>query len=128
MRGLMENYGANASSLAAMFRVKPLTVRRYIASRGLNISFPVGHSMSFEQRRMWEEFLSGGEKSDTVDLPQAQNAGHNEKLMNMSGFSVRFSGKIDVNMISNSLISILGNDAVGEVEIKCNLVSRTSDL
>ncbi len=45
----MESYGANASSLAAMFHVKPLTVRRYITSRGLDISFPVGHSMTFEQ-------------------------------------------------------------------------------
>lgn len=124
----MESYGANASSFAAMFHVKPLTVRRYIASRGLDISFPVGHSMTFEQRQMWEEFLSGGEKSASVDLPQEQNTEPDDKLMNMSGFSVRFSGKIDVNMISNSLISILGNDAVGEVEIKCNLVSRTSGL
>ena len=128
LHGLMESYGANASSLAAMFHVKPLTVRRYITSRGLDISFPVGHSMTFEQRRMWEEFLSGGEKSVYVDLPQEQNTEPDDKLMNMSGFSVRFSGKIDVNMISNSLISILGNDVVGEVEIKCNLVSRTSGL
>lgn len=126
LRGLMESYGVNASSLGAMFRVKPLTVRRYIASKGLNISFPVGHSMTFDQRKSWEEFLSAGEKSAYADLPQTTETG--DKVMNMNGFSVRFSGKIDVNMISNSLISILGNDAVGEVEIKCNLVSRMSDL
>jgi len=111
-----------------MFRVKPLTVRRYIASRGLDISFPVGHSMTFEQRRMWEDFLSGEEKGIPGDLPTAKRTEPDDKLMNMSGFSVRFSGKIDINMISNSLISILGNDSVGEVEIKCNLVNRMSDL
>ena len=128
LRGLMETYGANASSLGAMFRVKPLTVRRYIASRGLDISFPVGHSMTFEQRRMWEDFLSGEEKGIPGDLPTAKRTEPDDKLMNMSGFSVRFSGKIDINMISNSLISILGNDSVGEFEIKCNLVNRMSDL
>ena len=85
-------------------------------------------SMTFEQRRMWEDFLSGEEKGIPGDLPTAKRTEPDDKLMNMSGFSVRFSGKIDVNMISNSLISILGNDSVGEVEIKCNLVNRMSDL
>ena len=124
----MENYGANASSLGTMFHVKPLTVRRYIASRGLNVSFPVGHSMTFEQRRSWEEFLSEGEKDNSVKLSQTSSSRADDKLMNMNGFSVRFSGRIDVNMISNSLISILGDNAVGEVEVKCNLGSRMSDL
>lgn len=39
----------------------------------------------------------------------------------MKRFSLCFNGRIDVNMIANSLLHILGDNAVGEVEIVCNL-------
>lgn len=50
LRHMMENYGANATSFAAMFGVQPLTIRRHIQMNKLNIKFPVGHSMSTAQR------------------------------------------------------------------------------
>ena len=36
-------------------------------------------------------------------------------------FILTSNGRIDVNMIANSLLHILGDNAVGEVEIVCNL-------
>lgn len=50
LKHMMENYGANATSFAAMFGVQPLTIRRHIQMNKLNIKFPVGHSMSTAQR------------------------------------------------------------------------------
>ena len=50
LRHMMENYGANATSFAAMFGVQPLTIRRHIQMNKLNIKFPVGHSMSTARR------------------------------------------------------------------------------
>lgn len=91
LKHMMENYGANATSFAAMFGVQPLTIRRHIQMNKLNIKFPVGHSMSTAQS------------------------------MDMKRFSLCFNGRIDVNMIANSLLHILGDNAVGEVEIVCNL-------
>ena len=64
IRGLIETYGANATSLATMFNVKPLTVRRYIAARELNVAFQVGRSMNAAQKLAWENFLNDG-KTDT---------------------------------------------------------------
>lgn len=50
LKHMMENYGANATSFAAMFGVQPLTIRRHIQMNKLNIKFPVGHSMSTAQK------------------------------------------------------------------------------
>lgn len=44
-----------------------------------------------------------------------------KQSMDMKRFSLCFNGRIDVSMIANSLVHILGDNAVGEVEIVCNL-------
>ena len=122
LKNLMEKYHINASSLAEMFHITPITVRRHIATQGLAVSFPVGHSMNAEDRRAWEPFLSG----DAVEQSENEVSAENEETcdeepMSMCSFSLRFSGKIDVSMISNSLIRILGDHSVGEIEVTCNL-------
>lgn len=122
LKNLMEKYHINASSLAEMFHITPITVRRHIATQGLAVSFPVGHSMNAEDRRAWELFLSG----DTIEQSESEVSVENEEMcdeepMSMCSFSLRFSGKIDVSMISNSLIRILGDHSVGEIEVTCNL-------
>ncbi len=123
IKDLMETYGANATSLAEMFGIQPLTVRRYIAANELDISFQVGHSMNAEQRTMWERFLNDEEMSPVNTEPDLAvvNATERPSSMSMSKFALSFSGKIDVNMIANSLLQILGDDASGCVEIICNL-------
>ena len=125
LKNLMEKYHINASSLAEMFHITPITVRRHIATQGLAVSFPVGHSMNAEDRRAWELFLSG----DAVEQSENEVSAENEETcdeepMSMCSFSLRFSGKIDVSMISNSLIRILGDHSVGEIEVTCNLAQR----
>lgn len=122
LKNLMGKYHINASSLAEMFHITPITVRRHIATQGLAVSFPVGHSMNAEDRRAWELFLS----ENTVEQSQTDVSVENEEMcdeepMSMCSFSLRFSGKIDVSMISNSLIRILGDHSVGEIEVTCNL-------
>lgn len=56
-------YGANATSLPAMFHVQPLTIRRFIQANGLAVKFPVGHSMNAEQREAWGSFFEGRGKA-----------------------------------------------------------------
>ena len=119
LKNLMEKYHINASSLAEMFHITPITVRRHIATQGLAVSFPVGHSMNAEDRRAWELFLSGDASENEVSAENEETC--DEEPMSMCSFSLRFSGKIDVSMISNSLIRILGDHSVGEIEVTCNL-------
>lgn len=122
IKRLMEKYKVNATSLAEMFHVKPLTVRRHIISQGLDISFPVGHSMNTRQKQEWGQFIAGeqgGSEKNENDAPDNQT--ENKKRMSINSFSLRVSGQIDIPMIANSLIRILGNHSAGEVEIICNL-------
>lgn len=123
IKGLMENYGANATSLAAMFDVRPLTVRRYITAKELDVSFPVGHSMNAEQKTAWEKFLESGKTATSPDNGVCVSAPLLAKAdgMKMDTFTIRFSGQIDVSMIANSLRHILGDSTTGVVEIMCSL-------
>ena len=124
IQGLMETYGANATSLAEMFGVKPLTVRRYIAARELNVVFRVGHSMNAEQKAAWENFLDADKTvcaEDARDEPGQEETSNQTAKMQMNKMSIGFKGQIDVDAIANSLRHILGDSAKGEVEIVCNL-------
>lgn len=125
IKDLMDTYGANATSLAAMFGVRPRVVRNHIASNGLDITFQVGRSMSAEQRASWERFLKEEDAlaHDTKATPANGVATEAEQHapMSMSKLSLSFNGKIDVGMIANSLMQILGDDASGIIEINCYL-------
>ena len=119
-------YGANATSLAAMFHVQPLTIRRFIQTNGLAVKFPVGHSMNAEQREAWGQFLKGEVKPAPAPVqPVASRASVPDKdeIMSMKKVSLSFSGKINASMIVNSLLQILGENASGDVEITCQLCS-----
>lgn len=110
-----------------MFGVQPLTIRRHIQMNKLNIKFPVGHSMSTAQKDAWDELLHGKTSDEDAeveveDVPATKlDEAASKQSMDMKRFSLCFNGRIDVNMIANSLLHILGDNAVGEVEIVCNL-------
>ncbi len=89
--------------------------------------------MNSAQKEKWKQFLEQSEplsdeqavneqvydyesdtKSETPQLISSMG-------MDMKQFSMTFQGKIDVNMIANSIISIIGQGAIGKVEIVCTL-------
>lgn len=133
---LQKKYGVTAVDLGNMFEVQPLTVRRHVDANNLEVEFPRGHAMSVAKKVEWEKFLCDADEEasafeesgcceDNEDTPieEPNTATEPVKLdtMRMSNFSLRFSGAIDVNMITNSLKWILGESPVGELEIICNL-------
>lgn len=146
---LQNKYGATAVDLGNMFGVRALAVRKHADANNLGVSFHRGHSMNATQRAGWNEFL-GATTGDTIEnvsdnsvegVPGAEAVGEaigadvvvdqteptaiispvEPKAMRMEKFSLQFSGAIDVNMISNSLRLILGDQSNGELEIICNL-------
>jgi len=137
LRNLMATYGANATSLADMFGVRPLTVRRHIQANELDIKFQVGHSMSAEQKDLWGEFLNNtpeqtqeSEVKNATTILLGATAKHTnkkpsekpeEEKMCMRKVSLGFKGPIDVLVVANSLTQILGSNSKGEIEIICNL-------
>jgi len=133
---LMNGYNVNASSLAQMFGVRPLTVRRHIEMNNLGISFKVGNSMNAAQKREWLDFLqiSAGQEA-AADVKQSETpfeepetlaescdtAPQSPSSMEMRQFSLTFQGTFDLDMIANSIRSIAGPNAVGKIEIICTL-------
>lgn len=129
IRHMIELYNVNASSLAQMFGVRPLTVRRLIEANKLGISFKVGNSMNAAQRERWNEFLAGGrvvpapdpEPAADVDMAEEPEEQFRPGSMSMKQFSLVFQGKLDPTMIANSILSIAGQNAEGKIEIICTL-------
>lgn len=130
LQNLMMTYGANATSLAGMFGVKPLTVRRFVQANELDVKFHVGRSMSAEQRAAWESFINVN-IPDIIDTkpPESSSGGFIEKesgnKMYMREVYLSFDGQIDIPAIANSLTQVLGSNASGEIKIICSLCLKT---
>lgn len=127
---LQKKYSVTATDIAKMFGVKPLTITRHVAAKGLNVSFHRGRSMSTEQRTEFAKFLSGDairedepvtETSNEITNDESATAEGSVAAMKMDGVSLSFSGKIDVDAIANSLRHILGTEAVGKIQIVCDI-------
>lgn len=138
LQNLISKYNVNATVLSAMFGVMPLTVRRHISINDLGISFHVGRSMSQNQKNVWEEFLSESNSCegllDEPVLPSIEKIQTDvvknskqvhcedislsaEKKMKMTNFSLVFEGNLNVRDIMSSLISILSEQSIGQLEI-----------
>ena len=132
LRDLQDTYHASAVKIAEMFGVSPATVRKYIQDSGLNVAFRVGSSMDRGRRAAWEKFLRGEEDPGQAECAaESENAGqmpvtgdwdgNARQRTQMAEFSLLFTGVIDPGMIANSIRSIAGDGAVGEVQIVCRL-------
>lgn len=128
--GLQKKYSVTATDIAKMFGVKPLTVTRHVAAKELNVSFHRGRSMSVEQRTEFAKFLSRDAAREDESVTEAANEITSDESatvegsdvsMKMNGVSLSFSRKIDIDAIANSLRHILGTEAVGKIQIVCDI-------
>lgn len=127
--GLQERFGVNATSLSEMFGITALTVRRHAAANHLGLVFPVGKSMTKEQRASWNAFIGIAEETAPEQEEEAPAVKLSAKIrepepgegMAMNHVCLRFSGEINIAGIANSLRLILGDYPVGQVEIICEL-------
>ena len=129
---LQHKFGVTAVDLGKMFGVQPLTVRKHADANNLGVEFPRGHAMSAAKKAEWDKFVCPEQDEpaflddECEECPIEEPVGDmpapaQPEAMKMKNFSLRFSGNIDVNMISNSLKWILGESPNGELEIICNL-------
>lgn len=129
---LQHKFGVTAVDLSKMFGVQPLTVRKHADANNLGVEFPRGHAMSAAKKAEWDKFVCPEQDEpaflddECEEWPVEESVGDmpapaQPEAMKMKNFSLRFSGNIDVNMISNSLKWILGESPNGELEIICNL-------
>jgi plasmid maintenance system antidote protein VapI len=123
LENLITKYKVNASSLAQMFGVTSTTVRNFIESNQIGVSFRVGCSMTTNEREAWENFLGNIDaqqpEPEQVNNDCVHSAREVKTLMNR--FSLSFSGVIDGATIANSIMSIAGAGTIGNIEIICSL-------
>jgi transposase-like protein len=132
---LRDTYGASASAIAKMMGVVYNTLYKWLSSNGIHVSFSRGRTMSPEQKQAWAAF-AGYEAPEDPQAECAVEAQQSPKpeepapecvpepagKMHMERFSLTFSGVINPSAIANSLIHILGENATGTVEIRCELM------
>lgn len=151
--GLRDRYSVTAVQLGEMFGVTPLTVRRAASRIGIEFR-KGQHMSRAEQDRWdgfisgepWRAPMPPEDISDTPVADQScaetpvvtdpcpsetptentekQSEYPQKSGMKLSVFSMRFDGQIDVHMIANSLLHILGSDSVGTVKIHCELTDE----
>lgn len=132
LSNLVNTYGANLTTLGAMFGTSAATVKEFVEKRGYDFGFKVGHRMTTEQRESWQKFLSGNDADDNgmtsepstpaqepivCNIPEENDT----PPMSMTQFSLTFQGKIDTAAIANSILQLLGENSCGKVEVVCTL-------
>ena len=127
---LISTYHVNSTNLGDMFGVQSSTVRKYLAREEINIIFKAGNYMTIEQRKVWEDFLNENEPNiNTMPTPEPEETvvapveetvvvpKERPEKTSMDEFAVTFSGNISIDMVSNSLKYVLGNNVAGTIKI-----------
>lgn len=145
MNALIDKYSANARSFADMFGVSVATIFRAVKNDNLSVKFAKGRYPSGEKEVAFKKFLSGEDvaapkkdesipvnevKADHPDAELAANPGdasvpvfakEDTNKPRFDSFTMNFSGKIDVDMIANSLRYILPFGGNAKIHISCEI-------
>lgn len=131
LNNLIEKYSANAKNMAEMFGVNPATIFRVVKNDGLNVRFLRGKHPTGDQLQAYQRFLDGEEyESDNVCLGvpeeehedvQQQDSRDDGPRTQLDSFTMNFSGKVNVDMIANSLKYILASSQNAKIQIICEL-------
>lgn len=137
MNDLITRFSMNARNFAEMFDVSVATVFRAVKNDDLNVVFAKGRKPTGDQKIAYEKFLSGSttdevcehdftgegagsiaiaEESVVVNVPE-----QNLPETRLDSFTMNFSGKINVDMVANSLKYILGANSTATIQIVCHL-------
>lgn len=139
LTNLVQQYHTTASDLAKMFGVHPQTVVKRCGMPGIDIHFGVGQRMSKMQREAFDEFCEGGvetcnvEQEPKIDLEKATVPIQEETVslakqiheapvsdnMAITDFSLTFQGVFNVDMVANTLRSMVPRDIPVKIDIKC---------
>lgn len=123
---LIHKYSATASDLAKMFGITPQTVTRFCGGPEIRIDFPRGKRMPKDVRIEFEKFLAG---NDSTLAPAELESNRTPvqprtviSSMSMTDFSLCLEGNLNPEMITNSIIAIVGPDSNVKLEIKCSIL------
>lgn len=132
MNNLIEKYNANARTMSEVFGVSVATVFRAVKNDGLNVTFLKGKHPTGEKLEAFKQFMNGESShvedavSESIEVEQEVSEGTDPvgdiQKTKLDSFTMNFSGKIDVDMLANSLKYILGNNTNAKISISCSLL------
>lgn len=143
LNNLIDQYDANMRCLSGMFGVSTATITRFIKKENLGVEFKRGRHPAGLKESAFNQFLIGDVASDSYreeskesiksasddeiqcdDVSFCENSDdqNGDELTKLEGFTLSFSGRIDVEMVSNSLRYILGKGTNARLRITCELV------
>ena len=152
---LVGSYNISMTDLSGMSGGCRYTIIRHFTAAGLTQYFAKGRKMNTQQRKAWNEFLNfsannacaetdsetHADASDFEDEAVIQTVSDTSPSdcddseltpvsvgsdMMMGAFTFEFSGKLDPQALAEKLKAILPENAVGNLQIICNLRSDNS--
>lgn len=139
LNNLINKYSANARNMADMFDVSVATVFRIVKKENLNVKFQKGRHPTGSEAEQFEKFLSGlnvvdddtcqveeavvQEPETGADIPDIDEMESSTHQTRLDAFTMSFSGRVDVNMIANSLRYVLGQCNSAKILISCEIES-----
>lgn len=127
---LISEYNVNYTSLAEMMGIGASSIKRLIEKNQLGVTFTVGHSMTADQRKAWKRFLAQEcDEPETIGQASEETKALEQPLSSatMTHCAMSFQGHIDPVSIVNSLIQMLGKDAVGQLDIEFSAALPLAD-
>ena len=120
LQHLIDTYGANAVAFAQMFRISAQTMRKYISSENIGITLSRGSRVD---KVAWSEFL--GITTEEESQEPATDAA--PAAMQICSASLRFAGKIDVDVIAAELRRVFDGNTQGQIEISFTVSGQTEE-
>lgn len=141
MNNLIQKYSVNARNMADMFGVSVATVFRAVKKEDLNVEFLKGRHPAGSKQAEFQRFLNddGNIEDESIDVVEQNGsdvlpviddewASNKEEqkvdsklATKLDAFTMNFSGRIDVEMIANSLRYILGSGQNARIQIICEI-------
>ena len=117
LRWILEQFGVTATQISSMFEISPTYFSHYLKQSGIRVAFPRKKKKPTPaQEFAWLRFCGVSEEPPVKHLPAealpvqppVPTPGRPCPVLSFDGFSLRFSGQIDIDAVTNSLRMILG--------------------
>lgn len=115
LQHIIDTYHVGCPAMGKMFGCSQSNVFRRASQLGVTLTKHNGRQPKSVQEN-WRQFL-GNQLLDEPADPVPEESLPPASSMCLHTFSMQFSGKVDASMVANSLLSMIGNDAEGDLTI-----------
>lgn len=123
LQHIIDTYHVGCPAMSKMFGCSPSNIFRRASQLGVTLTKHNGRQPKSVQEN-WQQFLGNHLLDEPSNPASEESLPHRGPViqqpassMCLRTFSMQFSGKVDASMVANSLLSMIGNDAEGDLTI-----------